>query len=596
VTTAELLEIVEERLAAGKPIRRTLPGGGRVHIDRPLPFICVYRRLDDEDAGTADLVRTQASYLVAPPGDTLQPLVDGIVDALAAACGACLLVEVWAGRDGSAPFRIHTAQRDRLATTIDALAAALGEMRASEETPVEVVVGKPALASREGVLSIGLEVAPVYRSGNAFYPAIQRALAHDLAHALQRTFFEFTRVQTPAKPEHFHTMGRRRLVRAVRESDRALSRLDERFDFLLAVTPINTDSAWEEFCASKYTCTPTFHYRMLEIDPDLGKRELYALPIERLEDPVLAQLLRDKRREVDRKLGMLDDRDTLRFRHASLQIYPAVEDWLFAEAERILADVPSRRVTELDRLDASAFAERARAELAAYRETLPSLVATVDVRADVTSLIVSNGNLLVPARLDIPVRRVEALLQHEVGTHAVTYANGSVQPLHVFATGLANYEAMQEGLAMFAEYVAGGLDSDRLRLIAARVIAVRRLVEDVPFPAIVHELVERCGTTARNAFGIAVRVFRGGGLTKDAIYLRGLIEVLAYFKAGGAIEPLLVGKLAGEQVALVEELVRREVLRPPALRPRWLAMPGAEQRLARARAGMTPIDLVEDSP
>jgi hypothetical protein len=268
MTTEELLAVVNQRLAAARPIRRTLPGGGRVHIDRPLPFICVYRRLDGEDAGTADLVRTQASYLIAPPGDMLQPLVDGIVDALAVACGACLLVEIWAGREASAPFRIHTAQRDRLATTVDALAAALGEMG---PTPVEVVVGKPALASREGVLSIGLEVPPVYRSATAFYPAIQRALARDLAHALQRTFFEFTRVQTPAKPEHFHTMGRRRLVRAVRESDRALSQLDERFDFLLAVTPTNTDAAWEEFCASKFTCTPTFLYRMLEIDPDLGK-------------------------------------------------------------------------------------------------------------------------------------------------------------------------------------------------------------------------------------------------------------------------------------------------------------------------------------
>lgn len=596
MTAPELLEVVQQRIAAALPIRRTLPNGGRVHIDRPVPFICVYRRPAGEDPGTADLVRTQASYLIAPDGDLVQVLVDGIVDALAAACGACLLVEIWAGTDAAAPFRIHTGHRDRLATTVDALQLALSEM--SSKPLVDVVVGKPALASREGVLSIGLEVPPVYHVGSAFYPAIQRALAHDLAHALQRTFFEFTRVQTKAEPAHFHTLGRRRLVRAVRESDRALSQLDERFDFLLAVTPINTDTAWQAFCESKYTCTPVFKYRMLEIDPDLGKRELYALPIERLEDPVLAQLLRDKRREVDRKLGMLDDRDTIRFLHASLQIYPAVDDALYAEAETILATLPPRRMAELDRGDrtlAHGFAQRARDELAFYRETLPELAATVDVRADIASLTVSNGNVLVPARLDMPARRVDALLQHEVGTHAVTYANGRMQPLQVIATGLAGYESLQEGFAMFAEYVAGGLSTDRLRLIAARVIAVRRLVEGVTFPALVHELVERCRTTARNAFGIAVRVFRGGGLTKDAIYLRGLYQLLAYLKAGGAIEPLLVGKIAFEQVALIQELVRREVLHPPALRPRWLAMPGADERLARARAGMTPLELVEET-
>ena len=35
---------------------------------------------------------------------------------------------------------------------------------------------------------------------------------------------------------------------------------------------------------------------------------------------------------------------------------------------------------------------------------------------------------------------------------------------------------------------------------------------------------------------------RGGGLTKDALYLKGLIELLAFFKQGGAMEPLLLGK------------------------------------------------------
>jgi uncharacterized protein (TIGR02421 family) len=205
---------------------------------------------------------------------------------------------------------------------------------------------------------------------------------------------------------------------------------------------------------------------------------------------------------------------------------------------------------------------------------------------------VTNGKLLVPAKLDVARSRVEALLQHEIGTHAVTYANGAAQPLHVLASGLAQSEALQEGLAMLAEYAAGGLDVGRLRIVAVRVIAVRRLVDGVPFPRLVQELVERCGLTTRAAFGVAVRVFRGGGLTKDAIYLRGLRALLAYLGGGGAIEPLLVGKIAFEQIVLVEELLRREVLRAPLHRPRWLELGAA--RLARVRGGITPIGLVED--
>jgi hypothetical protein len=89
-----------------------------------------------------------------------------------------------------------------------------------------------------------------------------------------------------------------------------------------------------------------------------------------------------------------------------------------------------------------------------------------------------------------------------------------------------------------------------------------------------------------------MRVFRAGGLTKDAIYLRGLVALLGHLAAGGALEPLLAGKVSLEQLPLVEELLRRKILRAPPLRPRWLEVPGAPERLARARAGMEPLDLV----
>ena len=601
-----LVDVVRARIAAGKPVRRTLVGGGRLHVDRPLPFLCVYRPPDHEDPGTADLVRSQASYLIAPSDPKhaaeLEPVVAGVVETLAKTCGACLVLEVWAGKDDASPcFRIRTATQDRLATTIDALAEALRAM----QSPVEVISAADAsppdrgpligtsLAARAGVLAIGLEVPPVFRSSRGIYPAVFRAFSRDLMHALQRGFFEFTRVQTPARPEHYQMLGRRRTVHAVRESDHALAELGASFDFLLAVTPVNTEAAWQEFCASNRTCTPNLRYRMLELDPELGKRKLYALPLERLEDPVLAQLLRDKRRELDRQLGLLEDRDTPRFIHGSLQLYGGVEDELFAEAMAILGSVPAATRLPGPRCDANGFASRVHAELVHYRASHPSLATTVTIREDVTSVLVSHGDLLIPSRLDIPIRRIDALVQHEVGTHVVTYANGRAQPLRVLGTGLANYEALQEGLAMFAEHLAGGLDGDRLRLIAARVVAVRRLIEGVAFPAIVAELVDDYGFAVRTAFTVALRVFRGGGLTKDAIYLRGLMQLLAHLEDGKTLDALLVGKIAFEQVTLIEELLRRGILSPPRLRPRWLDTTHALAKLARASSGLRVIDLME---
>ncbi len=604
--TVDLLTAVRERLAAGKPIRRTLPGGGRLHIDRPLPFLCVYRAPERSDPGTADLVRTQASYLIVPLGFEISALVSGVVAALADACGACLVVELWSGEPAEVRcFRIRTSGGDRLVTTVEALATALQAMTLpGAPVTVETIAtgaaappGVPALvdpqlATHSGVLAIGLEVPPLFRSERAVYPFMARSLSRDLTQALQRAFFEFARVQTPMPPAHFHMLGRRRIVHAVRVSDLAIAEISESFDFLLAVTPVNAEAAWHEFCASGRTVTPTLRYRMLEIDPALGKRRLYDLPLDRLEDPVLALLLHDKRRELDRQLGLLEDRDTPRFLYGSLQLYPAVEDELLSEALAILAIEPGGvRVTE--RCGAQAFAERALAEVVHYRTSYPALTTKVCVRDDITSLLVSHGDVMIPQSLDVPAHRVEALLQHEIGTHVVTYANGKAQPLRVLASGLAGYEALQEGLATFVEYLVGGLDADRLRLIAARVIAVRRIVEGVTFPQVVAELTDQHRIPARVAFTIAVRVFRGGGLTKDAIYLRGLSQLLGYLRDGHDLTALLVGKVALDQVGLIEELLRREILRPPALTPRWLTAPATFDRLSRAASGLRVIDLPE---
>jgi uncharacterized protein (TIGR02421 family) len=588
----DLVANVTARLAAGKPIRRTLPDGGRLHVDRPLPFLCVYRAPAGPDPGTADLVRTQASYVITDD----DALVAGVARVLADLCGGCLVVELAAGDDRSR-FRIRAS--DQLATTVEALATALRAIEvAGARLEVELAVeeGPPVDA---GILEVALEVPPIYRSATAVYPAVARALAHELAHALQRAFFEFARVQTKLSPSHFHVLGRRRFVRAVRAADAALAAIDASFDFLLAVTPVNTEAAWQEFCASRRTITPTLHYRMLELDPAIGKRQLYQLPLDRLEDPVLAELLRDKRRELDHQLGLLEDRDTPRFLYGSLHLYGEVEDALLAEALAILRDRPPDRSPDRARgarCDARGFAARALDELAHYRREAPALATTITIRDDISSLLVSHGNLLIPSTLDVPAHRVEALLQHELGTHVATYANGRAQPLRVLASGLAGYEALQEGLALFVEYLVGGLDLERLRLIAARVIAVRRVVERVPFPQIVAELVDEHHLAPRSAFAVTLRVVRGGGLTKDAIYLRGLVQLLAHLRAGHELAPLLVGKLALDQLPLIEELLRREVLRPAVVVPRWLAAPGATARLARAAAGIRAIDLPRARP
>ena len=120
-------------------------------------------------------------------------------------------------------------------------------------------------------------------------------------------------------------------------------------------------------------------------------------------------------------------------------------------------------------------------ELAHYREAYPGLPARVELRDDLPGVMVSKGHLLVARSMSLSDERSEAILHHEVGTHVLTYYNGLHQPLSQFHAGMPGYEETQEGIAVLAEHLCGGLTHDRLRLLAGRVVAVDSVVNGANF-------------------------------------------------------------------------------------------------------------------
>jgi hypothetical protein len=65
-------------------------------------------------------------------------------------------------------------------------------------------------------------------------------------------------------------------------------------------------------------------------------------------------------------------------------------------------------------------------------------------------------------------------------------------------------------------------------------------------------------------------------------------------REGGELEPLFLGKIALAHLPLMQELRWRQVLRPPPLLPRCLTTDAGAARLARARAGLHPLQLLEE--
>ena len=374
--------------------------------------------------------------------------------------------------------------------------------------------------------------------------------------------------------------------------DARLTEIERGLNLLLNITPVNAAEAWADFERSDFGTVPTLRLRPLEFEPDLVRRDLYDLEIENVADPALHTLFRTKRDEIARQITALEDRDTSRFVYGSLQLYGSIAEPLASAAEELLATIPAR-TSSAPSVTAGAFAEAARAEFDRYRAVYPDFPAHIEVRDDVSDLMVSFGRLLIPEAAAFRADRVEPLLHHEVGTHVVTYQNGARQPLTLLTIGLPGYDETQEGLAVLAEYLTGGLDPRRLRVLAARVVAVGMMLDGAEFLEIFRSLREDHRMPARTAWSIAIRVIVGGGSVKDAIYLRGITRILQALEEGSSLEVLFVGKLALDHVPLIQDLLDREVLQPPWIRPRWLDVPGAQERLDRLRAGASVMDLYE---
>ena len=621
----EFIETVCTRLAQGKEVRSALPLGGRLHIDRPLPFLCVYRYPTKyDDAGTGQLVLGEASHLIVKEGSRLRAslslLIKQISATLAEKFGAFLILEIWAASPQSSAahpvppsqpaFRIISSKARPPTATIEALEHALHRIKALKQSAtVELDFSKkrvpPGMSMlltsqntrRLNCFVLGLEVRPIYRDqiNGHLYPMLLHSLHRGLAQALKQAFFEFSRTQTSYRPMNYQALGRRGFVKAVWNIDRQLAEISNAFDFLLQVTPVNINEAYAQFKQKHYIRAPALYYRPLPMDPDLLKRRLYQIPLERIEDPTLGLLFRQKRTELDRQLTLLAERGTSRFLYGSLQLFGPVSDELEQLAQTILQKIPphSHEDNRKSSLNATLFAQRAQAELDYYRHLYPELTATVQLRDDTIGLMVSQGNLLIGTQSEIPKSRVDALLQHEIGTHVLTYFNGRSQPFHQLYTGLAGYDELQEGLAVLAEYLVGGLSQPRLRLLAGRVVAAQGLIKGASFVETFRLLNKQYGFRRRTAFTITVRTYRGGGLTKDAIYLRGLVDILKYIHKGGELAPLFVGKIAANHISLIHELQSRQVLRPAPLQPRYMDQPETTKRLAHLRQGVSVLDLIE---
>lgn len=621
-------------LAADEPFRADLPDGGRVFVDSATPLLLVHRCLDTSGGDLAHgavaacseahaLATAAPAYVVDSSGveSDLPAMVFALAGRLSADGGAVLVVEIWTPLDSGDdddidPFDrapgftlfVPSDESGPVCDAADALADALSgiEIAGQGAEVMRVAVEAPAPPGRAPLLPepmgrtalIGLAADAIFlndREGE-FYPGVLAELRSALAPALDRAAWTFARAAGGTVPERPGWIGRRHLEPAAQAVDRGLGACSAAFGFLLQVTPINGATAWAEFERADGERAPELLYRPLTFDPDAVRRQLFALPLEDVEDPVVASLLRERRDETEAKIRLILDIETPSFLPGSVALYGVPDGSLLALAHDIIGALPAAESGGTEMVGATVFAAEARAEIEHFQAQWDRVDATVTIREDMPGgLMVSSGQLLVGGRMSIPAERVRALLAHEVGTHVLTYTNGMAQPLRLLQHGLADYEGLQEGLAVLSEWLVGGLTAGRLRTLAARVIGADALADGAAYPETARRLRDAAGLSPRAAFNVALRLHRGGGLTKDLIYLRGLRDLLAFLGGGGELWPLLAGKMGLHHLPALRSLTERGILIPPRVRPRWSGDADALARLARTREGLTVLDLVPDS-
>lgn len=146
--------------------------------------------------------------------------------------------------------------------------------------------------------------------------------------------------------------------------------------------------------------------------------------------------------------------------------------------------------------------------------------------------------------------------------------NGFNQDLKIFGVGLRDYLSTEEGLTSYFEEKTGLSNLEVMRSYAGRVLAVDCLCSGKSFRETFDFL--RTYFDDENAWKLCVRVFRGGGFTKDYVYLKGYFEVKDFIESGENVRDLYVGKIGLKDLEFVEKLVEEGVLKKAKFLPEFL--------------------------
>lgn len=333
------------------------------------------------------------------------------------------------------------------------------------------------------------------------------------------------------------------------EIDHKIDELVKKIEMLNYVNPNNIETEKAKFFDSKYLTDPKFTYPKRDFDKFSLHKEFFALKIDDIEDERLRDFYEDI---IYFYSGLIQCIETIgkgkRFYYNSLRSFGTptendVENAKFilhfeSEDENDSLFQPKYSASESHQF----FREYSKNYDFSYEIKNSSAMGAIAMVSNTAQALVLNENHT------FSQNEINILTNHEIGVHMVTTMNGMLHPLKIFSHGFPNNEETQEGLAVFSEYMSGNLTIKRLKELAYRVLAVDSLAKGYDFSRTFRLLHNGYDLDREQAFYITVRAHRGGGFTKDYLYLTGLKKIYNYHSEGKDLSLLLTGKVSLEFV------------------------------------------------
>jgi len=394
------------------------------------------------------------------------------------------------------------------------------------------------------------------------YPKVIKEIQHKMKQAILNNALFFTSKHTSSNYAGANLMLGRKMDPQLLKVDRGLHKLLKNFELLAFVNPTNTAQEQKRFERNRFTELPKFKYAPIHVHPFELKQQLASLPVSSIEDVSIRHMYESVVNAYSDKVDMLGSLNSKNFLYNSLRYFgrPSQRDLKNAYYLLHLPEIPGepKRSPQVSSDEAIGF----------FSDSLKSygFQAKVEKSSRVISqAMVINSKKRVLVRPDARFYRkeIKGLVEHEIGVHMLTTHNSGLQQLKVFNIGLPVNTKTQEGLAILAEYLSGNITLMRLKKLALRVILTDMMCNGADFKECFQFLVTNQRMPYSDAFTMVTRIFRGGGFTKDYLYLSGFVKILELWNSQRSLEPLLVGKTSLEFYDTIDELIDRDMVVKP---------------------------------